>query len=45
MIDFLNTITQLVLNIFGYLLNDTMITLTCICLVLYVFGSFREWVL
>lgn len=41
MIAFLNTITNLLLNIFGYMLTDSMICLTCICLVIYVFGSFK----
>lgn len=40
---FLNTITNLLINIFGYMLTDSMICLTCICLVLYVFGSFKLW--
>lgn len=43
MINFLNTITDLVINIFGYCLNETIITLICLCLVLYVFGSFKKW--
>lgn len=45
MIVFLNTITNLVLNIFGYMLSDTIICLIGLCLVLYVFGSFRKWLL
>ena len=43
MIVFLDTITNLILNMFGYCLNDTSICVICICLVLCVFGSFREW--
>lgn len=42
MINFLNTFTDLVLNIFGFLKTESMICVTCFCLVLYVFGSFKQ---
>lgn len=43
MINFLDTITALVLHIFSYFLSDSIICLTCICLVIYVFGSLKKW--
>lgn len=42
MIDFLNTITQLILNILGYLKFESSITLICFCMVFYVFRCFRD---
>ena len=42
MIDFLNTFSGLLLNIFGFLKTESMICTTCFCLVLYVFGSFGK---
>lgn len=42
MIDFLNTITNLILNIFGYLLLDSSLTLVCFFLVGTVFYYFRR---
>ena len=41
MIDFLNTITQLILNILGYLLLDSSLVLICFSLVIFALKYFK----
>lgn len=42
MIEFLNTITQLILNILGYLLLDSSIVLICFGMVFFVIRCFCD---
>ena len=41
MIVFLDSITDMIINIFGFCLNEPMIVLLALCLVIYTFGSIK----